>query len=332
MLNGMADAAHIAYFALGGTISMAGDPTGGVVPRLSGVDLVNGLGALPVAVRAHDPVAVPGGSLRFADVLDTVDDAGQAVDDGALGIVLTQGTDTLEETAFLVDSVWSHDAPFVLTGAMRNPTLHGADGPANLLAALQVAAAPEARGRGALVAFLDEIHAARHVRKAHSTSPAAFVSPDTGPIGHVVEGTPRFLAALPRRRPVTGWTRDGLAATNIALYTMTLDDDGLLLAGPDHSHQGLVLAGFGVGHVPARLVPALVEINEVMPVVLTSRTGGGSVLQNTYGGPGSERDLLSRGLISGGFVHPYKARVLLRLLVAAGASRAQIAAAFAALG
>ncbi len=106
----------------------------------------------------------------------------------------------------------------------------------------------------------------------------------------------------------------------------------MLLAGPDHSHQGLVLAGFGVGHAPASLVPALAEINDLMPVVLTSRTGGGSVLADTYGAPGSERDLLARGLINGGFVHPYKARVLLRLLVAAGATREEIAAAFTALG
>ena len=328
----MTDDAHVAYFALGGTISMGGDPHGGVVPRLSGTDLVSGLGSLPIPVRVHDPLAVPGGSLTFALVLDAVDEASAAIDDGAVGIVLTQGTDTLEETAFLVDSIWPHEAPFVLTGAMRNPTLLGADGPANLLAALQVAIAPAARGRGALVVFLDEIHAARHVRKSHSTSPATFVSSDIGPVGHVVEGTPRWLAALPPRQPVTGWTRERLDATKIAMYTTTLDDDGLLLAGPDHSHQGLVLAGFGVGHVPASLVPALVEINEVMPVVLTSRTGGGPVLADTYGAPGSERDLLSRGLINGGFVHPYKARVLLRLLVAAGASRGDIAAAFAALG
>jgi L-asparaginase len=328
----MSGGGHVAYFALGGTISMTAAPEGGVVARLTGADLVDALGDLPAEVRVHDPYAVPSASLTFEDVLDTVDAASAAVADGAEGIVLSQGTDTLEETSFLVDSVWQHDVPFVVTGAMRNPTLPGADGPANLLAAFQVASAPAARGRGVLVAFHDEIHAARHVRKSHSTSPAAFVSPDLGPIGHVIEGAPRFLAEVPRRVPITGWTRERLAATKIALYTATLDDDGALLAGPEHSHQGLVLAGFGVGHVPERLLPDLTEIVQAMPVVLTSRTGGGAVLADTYSAPGSERDLLARGVIGGGFVHPFKARVLLRLLVAAGATREEIAAAFASLG
>jgi len=329
----MASAGHVAYFALGGTISMIGTAEGGVVARLTGDDLISSLGALPVEIRTYNSIAVPSASLTFADVLDVVDAASRAVvDEGAVGIVVTQGTDSLEETAFLIDSVWQHDVPFVVTGAMRNPTLPGADGPANLLAALQVAIAPESRGRGALVVFLDEIHAARHVRKTHSTSPATFASPDLGPIGHVTEGRPRYLAQLPPRRPVTGWTRESLGATKIALYTTTLDDDGLLLAGPDHSHDGLVVAGFGVGHVPGHLVPALAEIVEVMPVVLTSRTGGGSILADTYAAPGAERDLLARGLVNGGFVHPYKARVLLRLLVASDAGRQEIAAAFAALG
>lgn len=323
---------RVALFALGGTISMTGADAGGVVARLKSEQLLAGVGPLPVRVDAHDAVPVPSAALTFADIFDVVAAASRAVEDGALGVVLSQGTDTLEETAFLIDSIWPHAAPIVLTGAMRNPTLPGADGPANLAAAIRVAAAPTARGRGALVVFLDEIHAARHVRKAHSTSPATFESPDAGPLGHVVEGTPRFLTEVPARKPIDGWTVERVAATRVAIYTVTLDDDGALLEGPDHSHQGLVLAGFGAGHVPPHLLPALDEILAVMPVVLTSRSGAGPVLSDTYGAPGSERDLLSRGVINGGFVHPFKARVLLRLLVAAGATREEIAAAFADLG
>ena len=305
-----------------------------VVARLTGEQILGGLGSdpMPVELEVHSPYAVPSASLTFTDVLDVVERAGHAVEGGAVGVVVTQGTDTLEETAFLVDSVWPHGAPFVLTGAMRNPSLPGADGPANLAAALQVATAPEARDRGALVVFADEIHAARHVRKTHSTSIGTFVSSNAGPLGLVVEGTPHFFAAPNKRAPLSGWTTDAVERTRVALYTATLDDDGADLASVAATAHGLVIAGFGVGHVPERLVPLLAPLLEAMPVVLTSRTGAGSVLADTYGAPGAERDLRARGAISGGFVHPYKARVLLRLLVAAGAGRADIEAAFAALG
>jgi L-asparaginase len=321
-------------FSLGGTISMSGHDGGGVVARLGGEDLVAGASGLDdgVEIEVRDVRAVPSAALSFDDILNVVDAADKAVADGARGVVLTQGTDTLEETAFLVDAVWPHDAPFVVTGAMRNPTMAGPDGPANVSAAIQIASAATSRGRGALVAFNDEIHAARFVRKTHSTSTATFVSPDLGPVGHVIEGVPRFLAQVPRLKPITGVSRADLTATKIGFYTVTLDDDGVLLGAIADTYQGLVVAGFGVGHVPGALAPVLGELTSSMPVVLTSRTGAGSVLVNTYGAAGSERDLRERGLISGGFLHPYKARVLLRLLVAAGASRDDIATTFAALG
>ncbi len=324
---------RIVLFALGGTISMAGQDGRGVIARLTGRDLVGSVGALSAdSIDIRDAAAVPSANLTFGDLLDVVGEAAAAVADGAGGIVLTQGTDTLEETAFLVDSVWPHDAPFVLTGAMRNPTLPGADGPANLQAAVLVAASAAARGRGALVVFNDDIHAARYVRKTHSTSTATFSSPDTGAIGHVVERVPRFLAQVGRRTPITGLVRDRLAATRVALYTMTLDDDGTLLGQLAGNYHGLVVAGFGVGHVPAALAPVLGDLAATIPVVLTSRTGAGPVLSDTYGAIGSERDLASRGLINGGFVHPYQARVLLRLLVAQGAPASAVAGAFAELG
>jgi L-asparaginase len=327
---------RIVMFTLGGTIAMAGDtgPSGGVVARLGGHDLIGDLASgTGIEVEVRDVQAIPSAALSFSDVLDVVDAARRAVADGAVGVVLTQGTDTLEETAFLIDLAWPDDAPFVVTGAMRNPTLAGADGPANLLASVEVAAAPAARGRGALVVFNDEIHAARLVRKAHSSSTATFESPDLGAIGQVVEGAPRFLAEVPRSgvaREVA--SRERLAATRVGLYTVTLDDDGLMLRSVADAYQGLVIAGFGVGHVPPALVPLLGDLAATIPVVLTSRTGAGSVFARTYGAVGSERDLRERGLISGGFLHPVKARVLLRLLVAAGAGREEIVEAFARLG
>jgi L-asparaginase len=324
----------LALFTLGGTISMARvDPgrDGGVVTRLTGRDLtaaVPGLADLGEELDVHDVQAVPSASLTFTQVLDVAHEASRAVEAGATGVVLTQGTDTLEETAFLVDLVWPHRQPFVLTGAMRNPTLAGPDGPANLLAAARVAASAEARDLGALVAFNDEIHAARWVRKQHSTSTATFGSANVGAIGQVAEERVRVLARPRRLRPLPWPLTSRVEATRVALHTVCLDDDGGLLHGVADTHDGLVLAGFGVGHVSASMAPVLGELAARIPVVLTSRTGSGPVLRHTYGAIGSETDLQRRGLVNGGLLDPFKARVLLRLLLAAGTDKAGLAEAF----
>ncbi|GAA3741391.1 asparaginase domain-containing protein [Micromonospora maritima] len=320
----------VALFTLGGTIAMAGAGAGGVVARLTGTDLaaaVPGLADVPLDVR--DVEAVPSAALAYRQILDLVDAAAGAVAGGATGVVVTQGTDTLEETAWLADLVWPHAAPLVFTGAMRNPTLAGPDGPANLLAAVRVAAAPAARDLGVLVAFADEVHAARFVRKTHSTSTGTFVSPNAGPLGHVVEERVRVLTRPPRHAPLPAVDRERLAATRVALHTVTLDDDVALLDAVAAGRDGLVVAGFGVGHVPPVFAPALGALAGRMPVVLTSRTGAGSVLRDTYGAVGSERDLRRRGLVDGGLLDPYKAKVLLRLLLAAGADRPAVAEVFA---
>lgn len=326
----------VALFTLGGTIAMAGHGPGRdggtVVARLSGADLtaaVPRLADVGVPLEVQDIEAVPSARLTFARILDLVRRASDAVRDGAHGIVVTQGTDTLEETAFLADLLWPHDEPFVMTGAMRNPTLAGPDGPANLLAAAHVAAAPQARGLGALVVMNDEIHAARWVRKAHSASTGAFVSPNAGPIGSVYEGRVGVHGGVPRRAPVEV-DAAALAGVRVGFHTVVLDDDPSMMKA--EGCDGFVVAGFGVGHVPPAFAPILGDLAQRMPVVLTSRTGAGPVLRSTYGAVGSETDLQRRGLINAGMLDPYKARVLLRVMLAAGAGRDGVAAAFAERG
>ncbi|WP_371778711.1 asparaginase [Streptosporangium subroseum] len=322
---------RIVVFSLGGTIAMApGAQGGGAVLALTGEQLlagVPGLGELDVEIEVRDFRRLPGASLSFDDLRHLAN----AIRDGdADGIVVTQGTDTIEETAYLLDLLHTGPAPIVVTGAMRNPTMAGADGPANVLAAIEVAADPAARGRGCLVVFADEIHAARRVRKAHSTGVAAFASPNGGALGHLVEGRARFLSAPGER--VTVRLAPDAGFRRVALVTATLGDDGEILRAVADRADGLVIAAMGVGHVPESYLEVLTELAGRMPVVLASRTGAGSVLSRTYGFPGSESDLLARGLTGAGFLHPYKARILLIALLTAGASWEEITETFTRAG
>src|SRR5690606_35815882 len=138
---------------------------------------------------------LPSASLGFDDLLALAAEIrGRLARGGVDGVVVTQGTDTLEEAAYLLDLFHTAAEPVVVTGAMRNPALAGADGPANLLAAVRTAAHPASRGRGVLVVLADQIHAASRVRKTHTSGVGAFTSPDSGPLGLVAEGDPWFLS------------------------------------------------------------------------------------------------------------------------------------------
>jgi L-asparaginase len=242
---------------------------------------------------------------------------------------VTQGTDTLEETAYFLDLVWDRPEPIVVTGAMRNPSLAGPDGPANLLAAVQVAAHPTARGLGVLVVLNDEINAAALVAKTHASALQTFQSPGHGPIGHVVEGRP-LIPLLPRRYPALPL---GDRFPPVALVTSALGDDGRVLATlTGLGYKGVVLNATGGGHVAIPSLPAIRDLAARLPVVYTSRTGAGAVLRSTYRFAGGEFDLQEAGVIPAGALNALKARLLLTVLLSGGADRATIEAEFARRG
>jgi L-asparaginase len=310
----------IAVASLGGTITMTSRSSDGqgVAPTMSAQQLLDDLPALAATtkVRSTTLSTLPGASLTFTDVLGALRWAYTEVAAGAVGAIVIQGTDTIEETAYLLDLYWDQPQPLVVTGAMRAPQTPGADGPANILASVRVACDDSSRDRGVLVVMNDQIHAATRVRKTRASGPAAFASTSFGPLGYLEEARPVFGHPPVSRQALR--LPEAFVAPRVAILETYLGDDGqalrtLAAAGFD----GLVLAGFGVGHVSGSLADAVQTAAAVAPTVLASRTGAGSTHHNSYSFPGSETDLIGRGVIPAGWLDARKARILLSCLVAA---------------
>lgn len=317
----------ILLLSLGGTITMTGGSGPGIQPTLGADDLVRAVPGLErvASLETHSPMRIPGPSLTIDDVIGVARLLAARLADDIDGAVAIQGTDTIEETAFLLDLLLPGDQPVVVTGAMRGPEAAGADGPANVLAATTVAASDEARGQGVVVVLGDQIHAARFVQKTHTALPSAFASPPAGPIGAVIEGR-AWMAARPRRlAPIALSSLAAGEAPAVALIRLALGDDGRLLRVlPELGYRGAVIEAMGAGHAPASVAPLLDGLVRAMPVVLGTRVASGAVFRATYGFPGSEIDLLARGAIHGGSLGGLKARLLLALLLRSGLARAEL--------
>lgn len=315
----------------GGTISMRRDPAaGGATPTLTagdileatrGIDAVTGI---EVEEWGHFPgphMTVPRMWALRGRILEHL------ARDEVSGVVVTHGTDTLEESAYLVARSVASQKPVVFTGAMRTQSDLGWDGPANLLEAVRVAASPDARGYGVTVVLGGQIFAALDVTKSNTQLLDAFESPGLGPLGYLDEGDVIFRRELPFQ-PVP-LTPDAPAMPVDVFFAVAGCDARLLDAARDDS-CGAVIAAMGRGNVPPAMVPGIQRFIEAgKPVVITSRTGGGRV-GHTYAYPGGGRTLEQLGAIFAGARRPQQARIELMLALGTGATADTLRALFAA--
>jgi L-asparaginase len=275
--------------------------------------------ASDVVVSTRDVLKISGRGVTLENMWDLAAAVRDEIAGGADGIVITHGTDTLEETAYALALLVETAVPVVITGAMRVSDAPGADGPANLAAALAVAQNADFTAFGPVVVFQDEIHSARWVTKTHSTRVAAFSSPATGPVGIVVEGIARALLGPP---PFTErLSRISVPDKRVELLLAVAGADGMIVDAIAGRIDGLVVAGTGGGHVSPPFAQALVGLaGSGIPVILASRCADAQVLRTTYGGPGSEVHLLSEGVHSAGSISALKARLRLSFGLSAGLS------------
>lgn len=320
---------RIAIFFTGGTISMSIDPTmGGAAPALSGEDIVARVSGLSDIAEIDiinfsllpGPHVTPQGMLALARAI-----ADKLKQPEITGVVLTHGTDTLEETAYFLDLYEQSQKPVVFVGAMRNSSELSWDGPANLIQAVRVASAPEAKGLGVVVAMSEKIIAATEVTKTHSESVDTFQSRDYGALG-IIDKDRIIIARRPAEHEVI--PTDTIEDRVEIIKAITGGDGKFIDFALAEGAKGLVIEGFGRGNVPPEYLPAIERATKTgIPVVVTSRCPRGRVL-DTYAYPGAGKTLTNRGVILGGLLPAHKVRIKLMLALGAGWSVEKIRASF----
>jgi L-asparaginase len=305
---------EIHVLATGGTIASTAKE-GGAAPELDGETLVE---AVPdLADLADLTVTDVADSPGFDVQLSTVDSLQEHVADAdnTDGIVVTHGTDTLEETAYALDLL-TDGPPVVCTGAQRRPDERSADGPANIHTAVRAAVTDRLQAAGgAYVAFDDELHAARDVTKAHTSALGTFRSPDTGPVARAMRDGFRWYREAGSRSADLSAVDPELSVPIIVSGTGVSGEQArrAVTAGAD----GVVVAGTGLGNVTASLGETIREVLPDCPVVVASRCHAGPT-EPVYGTPGGGHTLAAAGVLFAGDRQPWKARVALLLALASG--------------
>jgi L-asparaginase len=322
-IHGMAKP-RIRLIFTGGTISMRDDAGRGAVPVLSGADLLKDVPGLDefCAVDVYDFGQLPGPHMTPERMLELSKLAAQSFNDAFEGIVLTHGTDTLEETAYLVDLRHKGEQPIVFVGAMRTSSQLSWDGPINLFEACRVAADPRARGRGAMVVMNSTVFAAKEVTKTYTDALDTFQAPDVGPLG-IFDGRELIWNRKPFRKHIAG---DGIE-TRVGIVVASAGDDGSLIdACVRRGDKGLVIEAMGRGNLPPPMAKAAKRaVDAGCLVVLTSRCWGGRV-SGTYGYEGGGARLKEMGIVFAPGLPGHKARVLAMAALGAGMSARELAA------
>lgn len=310
----------LAIIHTGGTILSRPDLNGNLQPDLTVNPLMPDLpGLTHFEIEQHHPFNLPSPHITLShmhQLRELVHDIAPRVS----GIVITHGTDTLEETAFYLHLTLNTPTPVVLTGSMRHAQEPSWDGPGNLWAAMQVATSLQARDRGALVVFSGDIYDARTVTKVHTTRQDAFGG-YPGPIGRIdaLEGQPviQFFARPELRTPLE--SPHVLPKVEILTAYAGWLGEGLLEAL--ERADGVVIAALGTGNLPPALTPMIADTNK--PVLIGTRTHAGPILP-IYGYPGGGKTLLKAGAIPASNLSAFKARILLIVLLALGHSKLEI--------
>lgn len=308
----------VVVITTGGTIAMKRSPmVGGAVPMLKGEDFMAQLPHADIQLGFEEFSNLPSSHLMPVQALDL----SQRVDSVLMmpdvnGVVVTHGTDTLEESAYLLDLTINSPKPIVFTGAMRTATTVGYDGMLNLAAAIRVAASNEARGLGVLVVFNESIFSAAEVQKVHSQSAMAFDAPGSGPLGRV-DGERVWLRHRPTQRLFIPCSRLEEMVDLIKIGQGA--DDRQLRHAIEDGVAGIVIEAFGSGRVPPWWLPAIREaISQRTVVTIATRCGAGS-LSDEYGYVGAYHDLQRLGVLFAHNLSGVKARI--KLMVALGAAR-----------
>ena len=316
----------VVVYAVGGTIAMKTDEKGALVPAASGEDLTNAVPGLKdlCNLEVVEFSNIPSGAVTPDMMLKLSREIQKTLERPEVaGVVVTHGTDTLEETAFFLNISLAEDflntvnKPIVVTGAMRGADAVGADGPANILASVRVACHDVDDFTPPVVVCLnDEIQSASRVTKTHSGNCDTFQSPGWGPVGYVDEDRVYYRRSCdPMDEGLNFPTPKKLTAKVALVKAVTGDKGEFVDFAVSKGYDGIVVEGFGRGNVPFTMIPSIKKaVDAGVVVVIATRTAAGRVL-DCYGYKGSVTDALSVGAVMGGEMTAAKARLLLMYLL-----------------